>query len=554
MPPPWHQHVPPRHSLIQGGEGPATQQPFAPMPDVGGTHTPSETDDDDSNSEFSFAALPGPQSASEPSSDQPSQAVTRPDADWYTHQSTEPPGALGEASDSGSDPWFEQDRSDSAEPPGALCEPSHSGRCSWIPYLSSAQVQAILRGQQEPLHAVIESEVPLRFDRALFNNQHARILIDSGAMQNFVSAKYVRSRGISTIPAVDKHGQPIEVALAGGQLQSGGCATVGNFSIGSFRDSAVCVVTELSDGLTDVILGMPWLRDRDPLISWRNLAMRVKDENGRWHHALATSVGKDTASLSTPLMSAKGVKKAMREKGVVLGWLQLKLVDSEDDACGKGACLLHVPSADTCPLRVSAAVASGSPAATPGSDETPVAFPGVVSVAPTMPNAADAVKAAEEAIDKSKQHEDYKPLLKRYAVVFQTPTTMPPPRHVDHPIDLVPGHAPPVSGVYRLAQPELEELKRQLDELLAKGYIVPSSSPFGAPVLFVKKKDGTLRLCIDYRKLNNITIKNAYPLPRIDELLDRLNGVKVMSALDLVQGYAQVTIREGDEHKTAFRT
>ena len=105
-----------------------------------------------------------------------------------------------------------------------------------------------------------------------------------------------------------------------------------------------------------------------------------------------------------------------------------------------------------------------------------------------------------------------------------------------------------------MAPAELRELKAQLQELLEKGFIRPSVSPWGAPVLFVKKKDGTLRLCIDYRQLNRITIKNRYPLPRIDDLFDQLKGAKVFSKIDLRSGYHQLRVRENDIPKTAFRT
>ncbi|KAL6331976.1 hypothetical protein AAG906_020329 [Vitis piasezkii] len=101
---------------------------------------------------------------------------------------------------------------------------------------------------------------------------------------------------------------------------------------------------------------------------------------------------------------------------------------------------------------------------------------------------------------------------------------------------------------------ELKELKTSLDELLGKGFIRPSTSPWGAPVLFVKKKDGTLRLCIDYRKLNRVTVKNKYPLPRIDDLFDQLKGAKYFSKIDLRTGYHQLRVREEDVSKTAFRT
>jgi hypothetical protein len=130
---------------------------------------------------------------------------------------------------------------------------------------------------------------------------------------------------------------------------------------------------------------------------------------------------------------------------------------------------------------------------------------------------------------------------------------MPPQRAVDHGIHLVPGAEPANKGVIRLAQPELEELRKQLTQLLEKGYIRPSLSPFGAPVLFAKKKDGTLRLCIDYRRLNAVTVKNKYPLPRIDDLLDQLQGATVFSKIDLQSGYHQVRVKQEDVHKTAFR-
>jgi hypothetical protein len=101
---------------------------------------------------------------------------------------------------------------------------------------------------------------------------------------------------------------------------------------------------------------------------------------------------------------------------------------------------------------------------------------------------------------------------------------------------------------------ELQELKRQLNELLERGYIRQNKSPFGAPVLFISKKDGKFRMCIDYRALNKITIKKNYPLPRVDDLLDRLAGAKVFSRIDLKSGYYQIRIAEEDIEKTACRT
>jgi hypothetical protein len=129
-----------------------------------------------------------------------------------------------------------------------------------------------------------------------------------------------------------------------------------------------------------------------------------------------------------------------------------------------------------------------------------------------------------------------------------------PYRAVDHKIELEPGSEPPSRGIYRMTQPELEQLRQQLKELSDKGFIRPSVSPYGAPILFVKKKDGTMRMCVDYRALNKQTIKNRYPLPRIDDLFDQFSGAKVFSKIDLRSGYHQIRIYEPDIPKTAFRT
>ncbi|GJS06088.1 putative reverse transcriptase domain-containing protein [Tanacetum coccineum] len=131
---------------------------------------------------------------------------------------------------------------------------------------------------------------------------------------------------------------------------------------------------------------------------------------------------------------------------------------------------------------------------------------------------------------------------------------LPPQRQVEFRIDLVPGATPIAKSPYRLAPSEMQELSGQLQELQDKGFIRPSHSPWGAPVLFVKKKDGSLRMCIDYRELNKLTIKNRYPLPRIDDLFDQLQGSRYFSKIDLRSGYHQLRVHEDDIPKTAFRT
>ncbi|GKA72378.1 putative reverse transcriptase domain-containing protein [Tanacetum coccineum] len=162
----------------------------------------------------------------------------------------------------------------------------------------------------------------------------------------------------------------------------------------------------------------------------------------------------------------------------------------------------------------------------------------------------------KEIEDKSekKRLEDV-PIVKDFPDVFPEDLPgLPPTRQVEFQIDLVPGAAPVARAPYRLAPSEMKELSEQLKELSDKGFIRPSSSPWGAPVLFVKKKDGSFRMCIDYRELNKLTVKNRYPLPRIDDLFDQLQGSSIYSKIDLRSGYHQLKVREEDISKTAFRT
>ncbi|CAN6452104.1 unnamed protein product [Victoria cruziana] len=147
------------------------------------------------------------------------------------------------------------------------------------------------------------------------------------------------------------------------------------------------------------------------------------------------------------------------------------------------------------------------------------------------------------------------PVVNDFVDVFPDDLSgLPPEREVEFRIELIPGTSPISKAPYRMAPAELEELKKQLHELTSKGFIRPSVSPWGAPVLFVKKKDGSMRLCIDYRMLNQVTIKNKYPLPRIEDLFDQLKSAKVFSKIDLRSGYHQLRIKTEDISKTAFRT
>ncbi|GJW54201.1 putative reverse transcriptase domain-containing protein [Tanacetum coccineum] len=168
----------------------------------------------------------------------------------------------------------------------------------------------------------------------------------------------------------------------------------------------------------------------------------------------------------------------------------------------------------------------------------------------------DGSNQGNEAQDKSekKRLEDVL-IVRDFPDVFPEDLLgLPPTQPVEFQIDLIPSVAPVARAPYRLAPSEIKELSEQLKELSDKGFIRPSSSPWGAPVLFVKKKDGLFRMCIDYWELNKLTVKNRYLLPRIDDLFDQLQGSNVYSKIDMRSGYHQLRVREEDIPKTAFRT
>ena len=199
-------------------------------------------------------------------------------------------------------------------------------------------------------------------------------------------------------------------------------------------------------------------------------------------------------------------------------------------------------------------------------EEPSVIFRGIGrEIAPSLINAMTASKMLRKGcqgylafvVDRRQEGtrlEDI-PIVKEFPDVFADDISgLPPDREVEFTIDLIPGTEPISIPPYRMSPAELRELKAQLEELLRKGFIRPSISPWEAPVLFVKKKDGSLPLCIDYRQLNRVTIRNQYPLPRIDELFDQLQGSRVYSKIDLRSGYHQLRVQESDVPKTAFRT
>ncbi len=327
-----------------------------------------------------------------------------------------------------------------------------------------------------------------------------RMLVDCGATAEFVDTSFLA--GIGVKPELLR--RPLAINLADKSVQhTTHVAPALSLQLGSYKDRLRCYQADLG-GQWDVILGRSWLRRVDPDINWRTDTVTFNFQ-GQQHTLRGECDGPSDPTCGGMCISALQFKRMLRHKDV-----QTWLCVIND--------VLHTPDA--------------APAGDTTGEQRDAAAPLVVN------------QAALAA------------LLEQFQDVLggiPSSAPMPPQRAVDHGIQLVPGAEPANRGVIRLAQPELEELRKQLTELLEKGYIRPSLSPFGAPVLFAKKKDGTLRLCIDYRRLNAVTIKNKYPLPRIDDLLDQLQGATVFSKIDLQSGYHQVRVNSGDVHKTAFR-
>jgi hypothetical protein len=162
----------------------------------------------------------------------------------------------------------------------------------------------------------------------------------------------------------------------------------------------------------------------------------------------------------------------------------------------------------------------------------------------------------EEVIEENSNevHLELQVLLGEFSDIFVTPTELPPSRPFDHHIPLLPRSIPVNDRPYKYSPHHKTEIEKQVAALLKSGLITPSVSPFASSVLLVQKKDGTWRFCVDYRKLNDMTIKNRFPMPVVEEILDELVGTKFFSSLDMTSGYHQVRMGASEEFKTAFKT
>ena len=322
-----------------------------------------------------------------------------------------------------------------------------------------------------------------------------RFLLDSGSTGNYVSAQVCTTHGLK----VYEDPEPDQLTMAdGSKTQTTGFARL-NFKCGDYRGS---VMAKIFPGLQKpMILGIPWLQRENPQIDWAQRTVVVKQGQQLIELPLVKKKNEPSEELVAMVSATQISSMLKKSKTAFVGFI--RKVDETEEQSGSSSDL------DSAQLQ---------------REDLP-----------------EAIKA----------------ILTEYRDVFpiDLPIGLPPVRKghqfkIDLEDDVPPVHRP----LYKLSPLALEEAKKQIQSLLEHKFIRPSESPYGAPVLFVPKKDGGLRFCVDYRWLNKKTVRNRYPLPLPEEMFDRLGGAKVFSKIDLKSGYWQIPVREGDVHKTAFKT
>ena len=377
--------------------------------------------------------------------------------------------------------------------------------------MDTVQQKEIVAGQQEHADAIsgpqgqvnladeIEAaQVVLLIVAGTLEGIPVHYLVDSGASDCFVSADFVREHGIKTSKTKEK----LTVHLADGSVRvTNDCVRQGCVSFGEHMEFLDMQVLKLPK--YEVILGKFWLDRWNPHIDWKKNKMQL--------------------NLGSRVVEITGEKEIPGKEEI--------------------ASLFHTGSYVE---EISAQRMRRL------SQREPV----FLAVVRSVPEMNEEVVEVNEEKTKTEYPVVVQGILQDFEDVFpkDLPVGLPPAREVDHRIDLVPGSEPPHRAPYRMSPQGLDELRKQLRELTEKGYIRPSVSPFGAPVLFVPKKDGGVRMCVDYRALNKVTVHNRYPLPRIDELLDRLQGASYFTKIDLRSGYYQIRMHPESVQKTAFRT
>lgn len=354
-------------------------------------------------------------------------------------------------------------------------------------------------------------------------------LLDSGATGNFIDEKFVENQNLNVV----EKPCPVHVRLADGSIKSQSINREITIVM-KIRDHEETITLDVGNfPKHTVILGMPWLQKHNPIIDWKHLLVTF---------------------LPSFCRESCGITKSCRVPAFVESeLLELEETPMENSLEPVDQGSLFISGGQCTGGEINEVRASGNRACTTVRPiEDPSCSP-VETLEPIISNTCEDETPDETSRSPSTQiPQKYRDLARVFSK--SEAELLPEKRPYDCPIDLVdPKAIPPYRAIYNLSNPEMEVLEKYLAENLKKKFIRPSKSPAGAPIFFVKKKDGSLRPCIDYRGLNAMTVKNRYPLPLIDSLLDRLSGAQVFTKIDLRGAYNLVRIKPGDEWKTAFR-
>jgi len=415
-------------------------------------------------------------------------------------------------------------------------------------------VMRIYYDPQDPSIAAGATKPKFLLNGRVFSSP-AKILVDNGANTQYVGAATCKRMGGVIVQLKE---QPKQVQVGDGRFANviGACRIP--VSIGAYRGFVTALVLDQFSSEFDLVLGESWLKAYKAQLNYgaysalrlrvanRAVVIRVgqrSDKKGGQLHAFLSNTYKDSVregrAPESMITTTNQLKKALKQNNGKYFMINVRYREHDPEP----AQFNSIESRQGPDGRNEVLV---TPEAVPFED--PLDTAGVYSAEPSSVKAT----SGQVVIEQGK----LEALLASYKDVFPEglPPGMPPDRNVVHPIPLEPTAKPSYRPMYRLSPEEKEECESQVKDLLAKGLVQPSSSPWGSPVLFVPKPNGKLRMCCDFRLLNKQTIKNKYPLPRIDDLLDVLHGKKVFSSLDLQAGYWQIALRPEDMKKTAFNT
>ncbi|GBG80195.1 hypothetical protein CBR_g30561 [Chara braunii] len=381
--------------------------------------------------------------------------------------------------------------------------------------------------------------VELTFFKLLINRQYIHVLIDSGSTTNFFSPNGIRNASLG-MKQVELQ-NPCRTQVGNQEVVTSTHAVKG-VRITFDKDRTVTHRLNfyvLDKCPFDAVIGLSWLKAHCLRTTWADNQFVVLDVKGNERTVLLD----ETRESPVTLLSANKFCRSVRRRKEA-GFVHIALVKP-----------FHVPftfaafsTSEGNSTSTTTFVPPTSAVNDRSSAEPNISKPVVIAV-----NSQSDFLSPDKDDPPPEIPANIRHLLDRFPEVLAEPRGVP-ERPVKHKIEIIEGSVPPKGCVYRMGQGELEELRRQIDDMIDRGWIRPSESEFGAPVLFVPKKGGKLRMCIDYRGFNRITRKNVYPLPRIDDLLDAAGGCKVFSKIDLKSGYHQIEVDPSDQHKTAFKT